>query len=88
MSRLVPRTLKGKIQAALFAPWAALAAALVLLVVFWPWLSYALAALFALVGALAALAALAAAGYVVWRRRKLAALRVDWSDADAETSGR
>ena len=83
MARIIPGTLKGKILAALFAVVALVVLALALLVVFWTWLSWVLAAAFVLYGAVVVLLALGLLGYLVWNRRKLTALRLDWSDREA-----
>ena len=80
---LVPPTLKGKVLAASIALIALFAVAVALLVVFWAWLSYVLAAALALYGALITLAGAGLAAYLVWRRRKLTALRIDWMDREA-----
>ena len=82
---LVPRTLKGKILAASIALAALFTVAVALLVVFWAWLSYVLAAAFALYGALITLAGTGLAAYLVWRRHKLTALRLDWTDREAQS---
>ena len=83
MARIIPRTLKGKILAALFAVIALVVLALALLVVFWTWLSWVLVAAFVLYGAVVVLLALGLLGYLVWNRQKLTALRLDWSDQEA-----
>ena len=83
MARIIPRTLKGKILAALLAVATLVVLALVLLVVFWTWLSWVLVAAFVLYGAVVVLLALGLLGYLVWNRRKLTALRLDWSDREA-----
>lgn len=83
MARIIPRTLKGKILAALLAVITLVVLALVLLVVFWPWLSWVLVAAFVLYGAVVVLLAVGLLGYLVWNRRKLTALRMDWSDREA-----
>lgn len=83
MARIIPRTLKGKILAALLAVITLVVLALVLLVVFWTWLSWVLVAAFVLYGAVVVLLALGLLGYLVWNRHKLTALRLDWSDREA-----
>ena len=83
MARIIPSTLKGKILAALLAVVVLVVLALALLVVFWTWLSWVLVAAFVLYGAVVVLLAVGLLGYLVWNRRKLTALRMDWSDREA-----
>lgn len=83
MARIVPSTLKGKILATLAGLAAAAISCITLLVVFWTWLSWVLVAAFILCGSVVVLLALGLLGYFLWRRRKLTALRVDWSDREA-----
>lgn len=83
MARIIPRTLKGKILAALLGLAAVVILGLVLLVVFWTWLSWVLVAAFVLYGAVVALLAVGLLGYLVWNRQKLTALRLDWIDREA-----
>ena len=80
--RLFPRTWKGKLSALALAPLGLLVVFLAVTVVFWPVMSFVLAALFALYGALVVLLVLCFAGYVLWRRSMLGALRVGWRDSD------
>ena len=83
--RIVPRSVKGKIRAALLGVTALVTLALVLLVVLWTWLSYVLVAAFLLFGAVVVLLALGLVIYLVWKRRNLTALRVDWKDREADS---
>ncbi|MDE2769079.1 MAG: hypothetical protein OXO54_06605 [Chloroflexota bacterium] len=85
MARIVPSTLKGKILAALLALSVVTILGLVLLVVFWTWLSWILVAAFVLYGAVVMLLTLGLLGYLVWNRQKLTALRLDWSDSEAQS---
>ena len=84
--RIVPHTLKGKVLAALLGLAALLTLALVLLVVFWTWLSYVLVAVLMLYGFVITLLAVGLFVYLVWKRRKLTALRLDWTDSEARSS--
>lgn len=86
MARIVPSTLKGKILAALLCLAAVTILGLVLLVVFWTWLSWVLVAAFVLYGVVVVLLALGLLGYLVWKRHKLTALRLDWIDSEAQSS--
>ena len=83
--RIVPRTVKGKTLAALLALAAVSVLALALLVVFWTWLSYVLVAVFMLYGAVVVLLGLGLVVYLVWQRRKVIALRLDWPDRESES---
>ena len=83
--RIVPRTLKGKILAALLAVIALVTLALVRLVVFWMWLSWVLIGAFVLYGAVIVLVAVGLLVYLVWKRKKLTALRRDWIDREAQS---
>ncbi|MCY3895151.1 MAG: hypothetical protein OXG17_01645 [Chloroflexi bacterium] len=83
MARIVPSTLKGKILAAVAGLVAAVIVALALLIVFWTWLSWVLVAAFILVGVVVVLAAAGLPIYLFKRRRKLTALRADWTDLEA-----
>ena len=83
--RIVPRSVKGKIRAALLGVTALVTLALVLLVVLWTWLSYVLVVAFLLFGAVVVLLALGLVIYLVWKRRNLTALRVDWKDREADS---
>lgn len=74
LDRLRPHTVKGWVRFAVLAPPVLLVTALVLLVVFWSVLWYALAAAFALFGALVVLLFVAFVVYVVTRRRHLLAV--------------
>jgi len=74
LDRLRPHTVKGWVRFAVLAPSALVVIALVLLVVFWSVLWYALAGAFALFGALVVLLFVAFVGYVVTRRRQLLAV--------------
>lgn len=85
MARIIPRTLKGKILAALLGVAIGAILGLVLLVVFWTWLSWVLIAAFVLYGAVVVLLALGLLVYLVWRRHKLWALRLDWIDREAQS---
>ncbi|MYD92518.1 MAG: hypothetical protein F4Y02_02250 [Chloroflexi bacterium] len=85
MARIIPRTLKGKILAALLGLAAVAILGLVLLVVFWTWLSWVLVAAFVLYGAVVVLLAVGLLGYLVWKRQKLTALRLDWIDSEAQS---
>ena len=82
--RIIPRTLKGKVLAALIGLLALLSLALVLLVVLWMWLSYVLVAAFILYGSVIVLLALGLVSYLVWQRQKLTALRLHWTDAETQ----
>lgn len=84
MARIVPRTLKGKILAVLLGVLAVAVLGIVLLVVFWTWLSWALVAGFIFCGAVVVLLASGLLVYLVRQRRKLVALRVDWIDREAQ----
>ncbi len=84
--RLVPRTAKGKLLAALATPPSILAAYLVLTWAFWSVMSFVLAALLALAGGALTLLTVAFLGYLVFRRRKLGALRRAWEDELPEPS--
>lgn len=86
MARIVPSTLKGKILAALVGLVAVAILGLVLLVVFWTWLSWVLVAAFILVGAVVVLLAAGLLVYFLRQRRKLSALRVNWTDREAPTN--
>ncbi|MDE2869611.1 MAG: hypothetical protein OXR64_12205 [Chloroflexota bacterium] len=85
MARIIPRTLKGKILAALLGVAIGAILGLVLLVVFWTWLSWVLVAAFVLYGAVVTLLAVGLLGYLVWNRQKLTALRLDWIDSEAHS---
>ena len=74
LDRLRPHTVKGWVRFAVLAPSALVVIALVLLVVFWSVLWYALAAAFALFGALVVLLFVAFVVYAVTRRRHLLAV--------------
>lgn len=74
LDRLRPHTVKGWVRFAVLAPPLLLVTALVLLVVFWSVLWYALAGAFALFGALVVLLFVAFVVYVVTRRRQLLAV--------------
>tara|TARA_Y100000590_G_C15007615_1_gene746327 strand:+ start:205 stop:483 length:279 start_codon:yes stop_codon:yes gene_type:complete len=76
--RLLPRTTKGKVMALLFAPWALFVLALIILVVYWEWMSYALAALFVFYGGAVVLLGLGLFLYLFLRRNKLAAFWPGW----------
>jgi hypothetical protein len=82
--RIVPRTLKGKVVAAILGLAALVTLAVALLLVFWTWLSYVLVAVLILYGTVIALLALGLMGYLVWQRRKLTALRLDWTDGEIQ----
>ncbi len=84
MARIIPSTLKGKILAALVGLAAAVILGLTLLVVLWTWLSWVLVAAFILCGAVVVLLALALLVYLFRQRRKLMALRVGWTDREAQ----
>ena len=84
--RLFPRTWKGKLWALALAPLGLVVIALAVTVVFWSVMSFVLAALFALYGALIVGLVLCLAGYMFWRRAKLAGLRVGWRDSDGPPS--
>jgi len=85
VARIIPRTLKGKILAALLGVAIGAILGLVLLVVFWTWLSWVLVAAFVLYGAVVTLLAVGLLGYLVWNRQKLTALRLDWIDSEAHS---
>lgn len=85
MARIIPRTLKGKILAALLGLAVVAILGLALLVVFWTWLSWVLVAAFVLYGAVVVLLAVGLLGYLVWNRQKLTALRTDWIDSEAQS---
>ena len=85
MARIIPRTLKGKILAALLGVAIGAILGLVLLAVFWTWLSWVLVAAFVLYGAVVVLLALGLLVYLVWKRHKLTALRLDWIDREAQS---
>ena len=85
MARIIPRTLKGKILAALLGLAAVAILGIVLLVVFWTWLSWVLVAAFVIYGAVVVLLAVGLLGYLVWKRQKLTALRLDWIDSEAQS---
>lgn len=85
MARIIPRTLKGKILAALLGVAIGAILGLVLLVVFWTWLAWVLVAAFVLYGAVVVLLAVGLLGYLVWNRQKLTALRLDWIDSEAQS---
>ena len=74
LDRLRPQTVKGWVRFAVLAPPVLLVTVLVLLVVFWSVLWYALAAAFALFGALVVLLFVAFVVYVAMRRRSLLAV--------------
>ncbi len=82
--RIIPPTLKGKVVAALLGLAALITLALALLVVFWTWLSYVLVAVLILYGAVIVLLALGLLGYLVRRRQKLTALRLEWTDGETQ----
>lgn len=84
VARIIPSTLKGKILAALLGLSALAVLALALLVVFWTWLSWVLVAAFILLGATVILLAAGLLIYLFKQRRKLTALRLDWSDREAQ----
>lgn len=84
VARIIPSTLKGKILAALLGLSALAVLALALLVVFWTWLSWVLVAAFILLGAAVILLAAGLLIYLFKQRRKLTALRLDWSDREAQ----
>lgn len=86
MARIIPRTLKGKILAALVGLAAASILAIALLVLLWTWLSWVLVAAFILCGAVVVLLAAGLLGYLVRQRRKLSALRANWTDREAPGS--
>jgi len=85
VARIIPRTLKGKILAALLGLAAVAILGIVLLVVFWTWLSWVLVAAFVIYGAVVVLLAVGLLGYLVWKRQKLTALRLDWIDSEAQS---
>lgn len=85
VARIIPSTLKGKILAALLGLAVGVILGLLLLVVFWTWLSWVLVAAFVLCGALVVLLAAGLLIYLLRQRQKLAALRVNWIDRDAAT---
>ncbi len=84
MARIIPSTLKGKILAALLGLATVAILGLTLLVVFWTWLSWVLVAAFILCGAVVVLLALGLLVYLFRQRRKLMALRVGWTDREAQ----
>lgn len=84
MARIIPRTLKGKVLAALAGLVAVAIIGLVLLVVFWIWLSWLLVAAFILCGAAVVILAAGLLAYLVRQRHKLSALRADWTDREAQ----
>ena len=86
MARIVPSTLKGKILATVSGLLAVAVLTLVLLIVFWTWLSWVLVAAFILCGAVVVLLAAGLLVYFVKRRRKLTALRVNWTDCEAQSN--
>lgn len=86
MRRIIPRTLKGKVLATLVSLVAVAILGLALLVVFWTWLSWVLVAAFVLCGAVVVLLAAGLLYYFVRRRRKISALRVDWTDREAQSN--
>ena len=86
VARIVPRTLKGKIRASLLGLLAMMVLGLALLVVFWTWLSWVLVVAFLLCGAVVVLLAASLPLYLLRRRQKLAALRVGWTDHEAQHS--
>lgn len=84
VARIIPPTLKGKILAALVGLAALAILGLTLLVVFWTWLSWVLVAAFILCGAVVVLLAVGLLIYLLKQRRKLTALRVGWTDREAQ----
>ncbi len=78
--RLIPRTWKDKLLVALATPPLILAVYIVLTLAFWSAMSFVLTALFALVGGVLTLLTVAFFGYLVFRRKKLGALRQQWAD--------
>ena len=84
VARIIPPTLKGKILAALVGLAALAILGLTLLVVFWTWLSWVLVAAFILCGAVVVLLAVGLLIYLLKQRRKLTALRVGWTDQEAQ----
>ncbi len=86
MARIIPSTLKGKILAALLGLATVAILGLTLLVVFWTWLSWVLVAAFILCGAIVVLLALGLLAYLFRQRRKLMALRVGWTDREAQSN--
>ena len=84
MARIIPSTLKGKILAALLGLATVAILGLTLLVVFWTWLSWVLVAAFILCGAVVVVLALGLLVYLFRQRRKLMALRVGWTDREAQ----
>jgi len=84
VARIVPSTLKGKILATLVGLATVVILGLTLLVVFWTWLSWVLVAAFILCGAVVVLLAVGLLIYLLRQRRKLTALRVGWTDREAQ----
>lgn len=84
--RLLPRTFKGKVLAALFVSEALFFVALILLVAYWEWMSYLLVGLFVFYGVVVALLTAGLFAYLCWRRRKLGAFWIGWRD-EADTDG-
>lgn len=82
LDRLRPHTVKGWVRFAVLAPPVLLVTVLVLLVVFWSVLWYALAGAFALFGALVVLLFVAFVVYVVTRRRQLLVVLRDPEDSE------
>ena len=78
--RLLPRTTKGKVLALLFVPWALFVLGLIILVVYWEWMSYVLTGLLVFYGVAVVLLGSGLVIYLFWRRRKLTAFWTGWRD--------
>ena len=79
--RLLPRTLKGKVLAAILVPGALFFVVLILLLAYWEWMSYVLIGLFVFYGVIVALLTAGLFVYLCWRRRKVGAVWTGWRDS-------
>ena len=78
--RLLPRTTKGKVLALLFVPWSLFVLGLIILVIYWEWMSYVLIGMLVVYGVVVVLLGSGFFTYLFWRRRKLAVFLTGWRD--------